>query len=445
MRMPMCGPFVAAFLSFLHLAPAQVAPPPTMLATEQYLFVVRGESLYQFDLHTLVLRNSFTFPATVQGAATLPLPGGGMTVVSSSEPAAIASEPPPPPAPPTAPDWKGGVDRALQWLVDHQDEDGKWDCDGFMKHDLEGEPCSGPGNAVHDVGVTGLALLAFLGSGSTMRSGPYKDNIKKGVIWLKEQQQENGLFGANASHDFIYDHAIATYAMCEAFGLSNYQMLKPTAQKGLNYLESHRNPYAVWRYQPRDNDNDTSVTTWAVMAVASGEFFGLQVNKEAQRIALGWYDQVTGPDGRAGYTKQGERSSRMPGDHAVRHPVERGEAMTAAAMSGRLLLGQDPKTTPALNAGADLLVERLPRWVPGSVDAVYWYFGTAALCQLGGPRWDEWRASMPVVLVTQCSEGPAAGSWDPIGVWDEVGGRVFVTALHAMTLQVVGSYTRLVR
>jgi hypothetical protein len=449
MRMPMCGPFVAAFLSLLHLAPAQVAPPPTLLATEQYLFVLRGESLHQFDLHTLVLRNSFTFPATVPGAATLPLPGGVETVVSSSEPAAIASEPqpqpepPPSPSPPAAADWKGGVDRALHWLRTHQDDDGKWDCDGFMKHDRDGEPCSGPGNAVHDVGVTGLALLAFLGSGSTMRSGPYQDNIKKGVFWLKEQQQENGLFGTNASHDFIYDHAIATYAMSEAFGLSSYQLLKPTVQKGLDYLESHRNPFAVWRYQPRDGDNDTSVTTWAVLAFESGEFFGLQVNKEAQRIALIWYDQVTGPDGRAGYTKQGERSSRMPGDHALRHPVERGEAMTAAAMYGRMMLGQVPKTTPVLKSGADVLMARLPRWSPGSVDAVYWYFGTSAMYQFGGQRWDVWRDALKAALANQCTEGPAAGSWEPIGVWDEVGGRVFVTALHAMTLQTVGRYTRM--
>ena len=61
----------------------------------------------------------------------------------------------------------------LEWLKKHQDEDGKWDCDQFMKHDdPASDQCDGPDNAVHDVGVTGLALLAFLGDGSTMRSGP---------------------------------------------------------------------------------------------------------------------------------------------------------------------------------------------------------------------------------------------------------------------------------
>ena len=27
------------------------------------------------------------------------------------------------------------VDRDLAWLAAHQDDDGRWDCDGFMKHD----------------------------------------------------------------------------------------------------------------------------------------------------------------------------------------------------------------------------------------------------------------------------------------------------------------------
>ncbi|MBM3962283.1 MAG: hypothetical protein FJ306_10340, partial [Planctomycetes bacterium] len=132
------------------------------------------------------------------------------------------------------------IDAGLKWLKDHQDEDGKWDCDNFMKHDdPSSDVCDGPGNAVHDVGVTGLALLAFLGDNNTMRAGAYKDQVKKGVLWLREQQDpQTGLFGTAASHDFIYDHAIAAYAMCEAFGLSNYTLLKPTAQKGINYLES---------------------------------------------------------------------------------------------------------------------------------------------------------------------------------------------------------------
>ena len=65
-----------------------------------------------------------------------------------------------PPASPKSGPNAAALHRALEWLKDHQDEDGRWDADGFMRHDTEGDPCNGPGSSVHAVGVTGLALLA---------------------------------------------------------------------------------------------------------------------------------------------------------------------------------------------------------------------------------------------------------------------------------------------
>ena len=157
------------------------------------------------------------------------------------------------------------------------------------------------------------ALLAFLGDGSTMRSGPYKNVVKKAVKWLRKQQGPNGLFGTAASHDFVYDHAIASYAMCEAFGLSKYTVLRENAQGGINYLESHRNPYACWRYQPRDNDNDSSVTGWCLRAYRSADDFGLQGNQQALKIVANFLDELTDPTtGELGYTKRGEGSSLLP-------------------------------------------------------------------------------------------------------------------------------------
>lgn len=343
------------------------------------------------------------------------------------------------------------IDAGLQWLKNHQDEDGRWDCDGFMKHDVEGEPCDGPGNAVHDVGVTGLALLAFLGDGSTLRSGPYKDPIKKGVTWLKSVQQENGLFGTNASHDFVYNHAIAAYAMCEAFGLSQYTLLKPVAQKGINYLESHRNPYSVWRYQPRDNDNDTSVTGWCIMAYESGEFFGLEINKSALTLCATWLDQVSDTTGKHGYSKQGEPSSRKPGKHATDFPIEKGESMTAVGLFCRFFMGQDPKEKPVMKAAADLILSKPPIWDPkaGTIDEYYWYYATYSLFQMGGRHWTEWQKKLDTAVVKSQNRDKAKknlyGSWDPIGAWGEDGGRVYSTAILTLTLEAYYRYSKLVR
>jgi hypothetical protein len=87
-------------------------------------------------------------------------------------------------------------------------------------------------------------------------------------------------------------------------------------------LESPRNPTAVWRYQPRVKNNDRSVTTRATIALCSGKFFGLSVNPKSIKMAEAWCERVAGADGRAGYTKLGERSSRMLGDHLRMFPVD---------------------------------------------------------------------------------------------------------------------------
>ncbi|HEX5051665.1 MAG TPA: prenyltransferase/squalene oxidase repeat-containing protein [Planctomycetota bacterium] len=413
----------------LPVGPAGTAPAPgaaSMLATERYLFVVYGGVLHQYDIDTLALRNKVRLDAAPIAAREV---GVAPALVVEPPAATVAAR---------ATGMREVVDRAIDWLVRHQDEDGKWDADGFMKHDVEGDVCDGPGNAVHDVGVTGLAALALLADGNTLRAGPHMQSLRRAIIWLKAQQQDNGLFGAPASHDFIYDHAIATYAVCEAFGLSKYKALQVVAQNGINYLEGHRNPYSVWRYQPRDNDNDSSVTAWCLLACAAGDGFGLQVNKTALDLGAVWFDQVTDPTGRAGYSKQGELSSRQPGDHARRFPPENGEAITAAALLCRHVLGQSPGTKPIMKASANLLSAKPPIWQPdaGTIDEYYWYFAARALQRSGGRIWTDWSRRLGVALASsQRVDGTRAGSWDPIGVWGEAGGRVYSTAMLVMAAQ----------
>ena len=342
--------------------------------------------------------------------------------------------------------------RGLQWLAAHQDEDGRWDADGFMKHDDPAlEVCDGPGNAVHDVGCTALALLAFLGENNTTKSGPYRAVVRRGVGWLRKQQQENGLVGGRLSHDFVYDHAIAAYALCEAYGLSNSKLLQQPAQRALNYLESHRNGYGVWRYQPQDQDNDISVTGWAVMAYESGKFFGLQVNEEALKNCAVFLDQVSDSTGRHGYRAAGEGSSRKPGRHGVAFPTDQTHALTAVGLFCRFFLGQDPKEQPLMKASAKLLNTLPPVWdeAAGRVDHYYWYYATYALFQMGGGEWRRWRKAVEQVVPRNQHQQTAApnlyGSWDPVGAWGEDGGRVYSTAILTLTMQANYRYTPLVR
>jgi len=336
----------------------------------------------------------------------------------------------------------------LEWLENHQDSDGKWSCAEFMKHCPPGDICDGPGNPINNVGVTGLALLAFLGDGSTLRAGPYKDVVKRAVLWLKDQMDDEGLIGTDAGHSFMYNHAIASLAMVEAYGLSKYRTLWPYAQKCINYIERARNPYKVWRYYPHDGQNDTSVTGWMVCALESAKDFGLEVDADALRYAEAWFEEVTDQNtGRAGYTKKGEPSSRKEGLEE-RFPPEKTEALTAVGLLCRIFLGQDPKHHPVLRTAAETMLDKKPKWNPadGSIDMYYWYYGSYAMFQMGGRYWNQWRKSLEdALLEPQRRDGHARGSWDPISAWSDDGGRVYTTALGVLTLEVYYRYSRLIR
>jgi len=336
----------------------------------------------------------------------------------------------------------------LEWLANHQDDDGKWDCDEFMKHDPPTDVCDGPGHAEHDVGVTGLAMLAFLGDGHTTRQGLYKEKVTKAVKWMREQQDfENGLIGEKIGTAFLYDHSIATLAMCEAYYFSKSPIIRGTAQKAISFVTQARNPYGVWRYEvPPVGDNDSSVTGWMVFALKSAEEAGLKIDSQSFADSITWFDEVTDrQSGRVGYSAIGEPSSRTPGVND-NYPREKTEAMTAVGLLCRFFLGQDPSEDDIMVKHADLMLKTLPEWDDDeglTNDLYYWYYGSYAMYQMGGKHWKAWNNAMKkAVLESQDKEGSRKGSWVPNGPWGHAGGRVYSTALCVLCLEVYFRYAK---
>jgi hypothetical protein len=335
----------------------------------------------------------------------------------------------------------------LEWLKKHQDEDGHWDTANFMKHDTDGEPCTGAGNPVNDVGITGLALLAFLGDGNTLRIGPYRDVVRKGIKYIQEQQRESdGLLGMPSSQEYMYSHAIATLAVCEAYGLSeNYRPLKAVAQNAINYIAQARNTYGVWRYQPRGGDSDTSITGWMVQALLSAKEFQLNVDEAAFKAALTWFDSVTDPaTGSSGYTQRGEGSSR-PAAVMDKFPNAKTESLTAVVLLCRWLMHEEPKDSPTMAPAAETIMRKQPVWneADGSIDMYYWYYASYAMYQVGGKHWNDWSKKMTdAILKTQKDKGNFKGSWDPVDPWGSEGGRVYSTAILVLCLEAYYRYGR---
>lgn len=340
----------------------------------------------------------------------------------------------------------------LEWLKNHQDESGGWDADEFWKHDDEkdqNERADG-GDPNHDIGVTGLALLAFLGDGHTMTRGAYREVVQKGIKWLAGQQdKETGIFGQELGQAFLYDHSIATLAMCETYYIDKSILLKTKAQKAINYISRARNPYGAWRYAvPPDGDSDTSVTGWMIFAMKSAEEGKLKIDNEAYVAAIQFFDEMTDEGtGRVGYTERGSPSSRVAGMNQEQYPTDSGEALTAVGLLCRFFLGQNPDDNPIMKDHAELILRRLPKWEPEKFgcDMYYWYYGSYAMFQMGGKYWKEWNKAMkPAVVESQRTDGGTSfkGSWDPVGPWGYAGGRVYSTATMVLCLEVYFRYAK---
>jgi hypothetical protein len=317
------------------------------------------------------------------------------------------------------PEWAAGARTAVKegigWLRRNQHADGFWSA----------------GKPLNDVGTTGLALLAFVRAGQGEQS---RAAIERATRWLLDQQDNEGLIGTKASHVFHYSHAIATLALCEA--ARGNEALAPRAQKAIDYIERARNPYKVWRYFPRDGDNDTSVTGWKVMALAAGKEAKLAVSDGAYKYAALWFDEVTDPKtGRAGYTKRGEASSRLQGMQQ-RFPPTAGEALTAMGASCRLLLGQ-PGTQPVLVQAAGTILQKPPVWSKESgADMCYWFLASTAMARIGGEQTSAWsKALLDAALPAQRQDGESRGSWDPIDPWGSEGGRAYATAMLVLSVE----------
>ena len=321
-------------------------------------------------------------------------------------------------------DTEQAVQAALRWLVAAQSPDGRWNAaehGGGMERSTQGHHRQGVGTR-SDHGVTGLALLAFLGAGSTHLDGVHADSVARGLRFLIDRQRPDGSLAGDAEFfAALYCHGMATIALAEAAAITGDESLRPPLERAVAHTLAMQHPHTGgWRYAAGDR-GDTSQCGWQVMVLATARSAGLGGFDAAEARARGFLQSVaSGPAGGLAAYRPGERPS---------------VAMTAEALYCRLVLGM-PAAHPSATEAVAMIAGSPP--APSSANAYTWYYATLASFHAGGPQWNRWNAELQRALLPMQRRdgGPLDGSWDPDAVWGGHGGRVYATALSAMTLEV---------
>jgi hypothetical protein len=316
------------------------------------------------------------------------------------------------------------VGAALSWLARHQNKDGGWTMNLGNGSQCTDRTCNLGSPTQADAGATAMAVLPFLGAGQThMTKGPYQKTVLRGLQWLVKHQAADG--DLSNGHHQMYSHGLATIALCEAYGMTQDSWVRDPAQSAIRFIESAQNAQGGWRYNHGSYEGDTSVFGWQIMALKSAKMAGLDVNQVKFDRCKMWLKQVSSGhyNGKFAY---------MPG-HGFK------ESMTAVGLLGMQYTGTR-KNDPAVREAVEELMRNMPSLE--QPDMYYWYYATLALHNVPGEEWETWNRQMRKLLIeTQAKGRCAEGSWSPVDdAWGAHGGRLMMTSLAALTLEVYYRY-----
>ncbi|MGA2620674.1 MAG: prenyltransferase/squalene oxidase repeat-containing protein [Thermoguttaceae bacterium] len=326
------------------------------------------------------------------------------------------------------------VTGALIWLARHQLSDGSWSLKNYLQR-CSDRTCTGPGSVDADTGATAMGVLPFLAAGQTHRTkGPYRANVSAAVQWLIRHQKADGNLAAGIGQP-MYSHGLATIALCEDCGMTGDDSVRLAAQRAVDYIVMAQNKATGgWRYTPGE-EGDTSVVGWQVMALKSAIMAGLNVGGSGGggasfNGASKWLDSVQSGANNSLYAYQ-------PGSGPQ-------NTMTAVGLLCRQYLGAK-RETPMMTDGVKYLMDNMPGEDFRHASNIYYdYYATQVLHNMNNYEWDTWNRRMRELLVksqNRDSSSCANGSWDPAGdQWASRGGRVMMTSLAALTLEIYYRY-----
>ncbi|AMV30590.1 hypothetical protein VN12_00640 [Pirellula sp. SH-Sr6A] len=320
------------------------------------------------------------------------------------------------------PQSEAAVNAALVYLAAHQKNNGSWS----MGFDVCQNNCTDGCRDLdqHEIAATGLALLCFLGAGHTPNSPEYGDTVSRGLYFLVQNLKEKdgtvqSYWLGETAKSQMYEHGIATLAICEALQMGGDDSLREACQRAINFIISAQHKRGGWRYHP-GQPGDLSVVGWQILALKSASAAKLRVPMEVLRLS----DLFLKESCSNGYLF----------NYAGGEPTQ---SMTAIGNLIRLFRGY------SLTDGSILRANRyLAEKGPSASDVYYNYYATQFMFHGGGKNWENWNFIMRELLVsTQVQQGHMAGSWYWTGnPFNREGGRIYVTTMCCLTLEVYYRY-----
>ncbi|TWT75614.1 hypothetical protein Pla123a_31240 [Posidoniimonas polymericola] len=320
------------------------------------------------------------------------------------------------------------IENALRWIAEHQNPDGSW----TLVHTAG--PCQGrcpnPSNrgAAESLRAgTGLALLPFLGAGQTHKDGKYKRVVNRGLEAMARlaKNEDQGASWRDPGGAGAYSHGISAIALSEAYGMTGDSVLGSLAQAAVDHIIASQGADGGWRYRPRDPLGDTSVVGWQVMALKSAYLAHLQVPPVTVAGASQFLNTVARANGTE-YTYLASDNATSP-------------TRSSIGLLCRMYLGWN-RENESLREGA----LKIAAVGPSENNYYYNYYASQVLFQYTGGKgavWRKWNTDLREQLISQqATTGHAKGSWYVDGQHNDSGGRLYMTSLATMTLEVYYRY-----
>lgn len=303
------------------------------------------------------------------------------------------------------PATREAIQRGLSYLAARQTEDGAMGRGGYSRN----------------VAVISLSGLAFLAAGHTPGRGRFGNELNRCVQFVLDHASPSGFITSprgSSSHGPMYGHGFATLFLAEVYGMTSDSQIRETLAKAVKQIIHSQNVDGGWRYQPKADDADISVTICQVMALRAARNAGIYVPNETVDRCIDYVKRCQNPDGGFMYMLSQPGNSRFP----------RSAAGVVALYSAGVYEGEE------LRKGLDYLMERLPRGNAPSREPHFFYghyYGVQAMWHAGGNRWRQWYPAIrDALLARQNREGS----------WSDAICSEYATAMACIILQMPNNY-----